>query len=188
MSAMNQGVLAPRIHPVTLRTLHWLTALLLAGPYAAIWAVPSVAEATADTLAMLHRSCGITVLGLTLLRLLRRAVTPPLTPPPDIGPAQQWAARANVAALYALLLLQPALGIAGTMLSGEPATVFGPFLLPRLLPLAPHAAERLFTLHGWVAMALLALVALHVAAALHHHFIRRDGVLAAMFPFVRTLR
>jgi cytochrome b561 len=43
-------------------------------------------------------------------------------------------------------------------------------------------AHRLFELHGWIALALLGLIGLHAAAALHHHFVRKDSVLAGMLP------
>ena len=171
-----------------IRALHWLTAALLAGPYAAVLALGHASEAGANTLVMLHRSFGLSVLVVTVIRLGWRMVSriPPL--PADLAPVQRWAARGSVVALYGLMMLQPALGLIGTMLSGKPMTVFGAIPLPMLLSTNELLAERVFEAHGLVALTLLALVGLHVSAALYHHFIRRDEVLRGMLPWSQRRR
>ncbi len=167
-----------------MRTMHWATAALLFGPFLAAWAIGYASDADADWIAMLHRSCGITILVTTLVRLAWRqwTVVPPL--PADLSGVQRLAAKASVVALYVLLATQPLLGLSGSMLQGDPARVFGRLLLPMLLPINKPLAEQLFRVHGWTAMLLLAFIGAHVAAALHHHFIRRDSVLAGMLPTV----
>ena len=86
-----------------------------------------------------------------------------------------------------MLIVQPLLGMLGTMLHGDRATVFGSLLLPKVLPVNQPLARAVFVLHGWTGMALLGLIGLHVLAALHHHFVRRDTVLVSMLPAVRNL-
>ena len=175
-------------YPASMRALHWLTAALLLGPYVAIWLIDHVGEATAGVLAMLHRSFGLTVLLLTIARLAwrLRSSVPPL--PADIPTAQRLGAKTSVAALYGLLLLQPSLGIVGSLLAGDRVTVLGSILLPPWLGKNTPLSKRIFQLHGWIALALLALVGLHLSAALYHPFIRRDEVLAGMLPAARRFR
>lgn len=167
----------------TMRALHWYTAALLLGPYLTILAIDHVAgEADAVWLAMLHRSFGLVILAVTVARLAvrQRSAVPAL--PPGIPAAQRLAAKLTVAGLYALLIVQPLLGLLGTMLHGDRATVFGPLLLPLVLPVNRSLGRALFLLHGWAGLALLGLVALHALAALHHHVVRRDTVLVGMLP------
>ena len=171
-----------------IRSLHWLTAALLAGPYAAVWALGHASDPGANTLAMLHRSFGLSVLVVTVVRLGWRLASrvPPL--PADVPAVQRLMARASVVALYGLMMLQPALGLIGTMLSGKRATVFGAVPLPMWFGTDGPLSERVFQAHGWVALTLLALVGLHVSAALYHHFVRQDAVLHGMLPWAQVRR
>ncbi len=94
---------------------------------------------------------------------------------------QRQIAAANHVGLYMLLLVVPMLGWLGV--SRFPALqVFGLVSLPALAAPDHAASEAAFTLHRLSAFLLVALIALHVAAALHHHFIRRDDVLRRMLP------
>jgi cytochrome b561 len=131
---------------------------------------------------MLHRSLGFGVLALTVLRLAWRQGTavPPL--PAGVPAPQRLAARAVTVAFYALLGLQPLLGLAASLLHGDQVVLFGRVAVPAVLPVDKALAYRIFAVHGWAALALLALIGLHMAAALHHHVIRRDQVLAGMLP------
>lgn len=172
-----------------MRAMHWATPTLLLGSYAAILAARTAATgAEAAWLAMLHRSFGVTILVLTLVRLAWRQRTrvPPL--PGDLPTAQRLAARASVVVLYATLILQPLLGLGGSMLHGDRITVFGGVVLPNVLPTVRPLARLAFQAHGWIALLLPALAAAHASAALHHHFVRRNGVLARMLPGMRRTR
>jgi cytochrome b561 len=111
---------------------------------------------------------------------------PPL--PADLPGVQRLAARASAVALYLLLILQPMLGLVGSMLHGDRIVVFGGILVPNLLGVSRPLARQVFQAHGVVASSLLALVCLHVAAALYHHFIRRDEVLSGMIPGLQAMR
>ena len=83
--------------------------------------------------------------------------------------------------LYILLLVVPLLGWAG--ISAYPALdVFGLFNLPSILPADQALANRILGVHGLLAQILGLLAAVHIAAALYHRFIRRDGVLRRMWP------
>jgi cytochrome b561 len=137
----------------------------------------------------LHKSIGVTVLLLTLIRIFRRMVRRP--PPLAAGmPARERrAASAAHGLLYLLLVGLPLTGWAVVSLSPFkiPTVLYGFVVWPHL-PIAslfadPKAAEGVLkTVHAYGAWFLTALLALHVAAALRHHFILRDGVLDRMLP------
>ena len=168
-----------------MRAMHWTTVALLLGAYCAVWAIGAAATgAEAAWLTMLHRSFGVATLTLTLLRLVWRqcTVVPPL--PADLPLLQRLAARANVAALYGSLVSQPLLGLAGSMMHGDRVSVLG-VVLPDVLPVARPLARAIFQVHGWIALLLLAAIGVHAAAALFHHFVRRDEVLSGMLPRMR---
>src|ERR1700756_4547346 len=113
-----------------------------------------------------------------------RTARPPYLPA-DVPAPQRLAAKATVVALYMLLAVQPLLGLAASMLQGDHILVFSRILVPSFLPINRPLARLIFTMHGWAALLLLALIGVHVAAALYHHFIRRDDVLSGMLPELR---
>lgn len=136
-----------------------------------------------------HKSLGITVLGLTMLRLLWRAFHRPPPHPATMPVHERRAAGAAHALLYLL--------IAGLPLTGWMAVSLSPFNIPTVLygivpwphiPLAslladPAVAEGLLKLiHAYGAWVLTALLILHVGAALRHHLVLGDEVLRRMLP------
>ena len=84
--------------------------------------------------------------------------------------------------MYVLFFAVPLMGWAYSSAAGFPIVVFGLVPLPDLVPASKELAETLKPLHGLLAWALAGLVGLHVAAALKHHFIDKDGLLARMLP------
>ena len=167
----------------TAKAVHWTTLLLIAGVYMAVWAshVVGTKEQSA-LLVQLHRSMGLTILALTLFRLAWRwnARIPPL--PAELPPFQKFAARATEYIFYALLLLQPALGLLNTNAQGRRVDFYFLGELPPVIGPDKVLAKQAMAAHEFVAYLLVALVALHAAAALFHHFVRRDNVLKAMLP------
>jgi cytochrome b561 len=104
--------------------------------------------------------------------------SPPL--PDDMPASQRIAAKASHWVLYALMAAMPLIGWAMLSAAGYPITLYGPLHLP---PIAPHNNElfaALRALHSGLAFALFATVLLHLAAALFHGLIRRDGVVSSM--------
>ncbi len=163
--------------------VHWITFLLLTATFAAAWLIRYAdTREQVNGLVQLHRSLGLTTLCVTACRLMWRFVAriPPL--PQDLARLQRLAARTNGYALYALLLLQPSLGFLHSNAAGKPVVVYFLGTIPPLLAPDRDLARLLFMAHGFVAQLLLGLIALHVAAALFHHFVRRDDVLVAMVP------
>ena len=166
-----------------MQIMHWVTVALLFGAYLLAWAAGNAETGVeAAWLVMLHRSFGLTILALTAIRFAwrQRSRVPPL--PADVPAIQQLAARASAMGLYVLLALQPLLGLTASMLHGDRILVFGGIVAPSFLPADPAFAHQVFEMHGWTALLLLALIGVHSGAALYHHLIRRDEVLAGMLP------
>lgn len=127
-----------------------------------------------------HKWAGIVILALSAVRLLWRLSHPP--PPPLPAPRwQQSAAALTHGALYALFFAVPLSGWAYSSAAGFPVVLFGWWPLPDWVPVDRPLADGLKELHGALALALAGLVALHVAAALKHHWIDRDRLLDRMF-------
>ncbi len=131
----------------------------------------------------IHKAVGITVLVLTIGRVAWRLAHRPPPLPATVPGWQRGLAHATHWSLYALLLAMPLTGWA--MASGgavrRPLTWFGLFDIP-YLPVSPPTASAAQDGHAVLGYMMLALVALHVAGALHHHFVVRDRVLARMVP------
>lgn len=160
------------------RSLHWLSALLILGLMAAGFVAANTADPAAKAAILrLHVPIGLLVLALTLGRLAwwrfadRR--------PAAVAGLPAWQRRAGGAVhalLYVAVLGLAASGIALMVLSGAGAILFGGASgpLPDLWQFAPRRG------HAVLAVLLAVLLLLHVGAALHHHFVRRDGTMARM--------
>ena len=168
-------------YTVTARTLHWVTAslVLLNLPLGLViannWGGP-----LQDQLYNLHRSIGALIIPIILTRAIYRWSHPPLPLPDAIAPLQRLAAAGTHWALYALLLAQPLIGWIATSAYPAPIPVFGLFELPPLWGANRALSDRLFSLHAACGIAIAGIVVLHVAAACHHHFVRKDRVLLRM--------
>lgn len=160
--------------------LHWTIAALLAFQIAVGWALEDLG-ARGFALYQLHKSVGITILALTLLRIAVRYWKP--RPPKLEGGWQGALANAVHVGLYAFMLGAPLTGwaLVSTAKVKVPTLLFGVLPLPHLpLPAAAHeVAENGHGLLAWIGIALLAL---HVAGALRHHLLMRDGLLWRMVP------
>ncbi|MBT1121490.1 cytochrome b [Stutzerimonas nitrititolerans] len=163
--------------------LHWLMLLLIAAVYACIELkgnFPKGSE-TRELLKHWHFMLGLAVFALVWLRLLARLIGP--TPPSDAN-APRWEripARLMHLALYALMIGLPLLGWALLSAAGKPTPFFG-LELPPLLPADRALAGQLKTVHELLGQAGYWLIGLHAAAALYHHYLRRDDVLQRMLP------
>jgi cytochrome b561 len=171
---------APR-YTLTAIGLHWLLALLILGTIGLGLVMTDLPlSPTRLRLYNQHKWAGATVLALTLLRLGWRLGHRP--PPLQLAGWQRRAAPATHALLYGLALAVPLVGWAYSSAAGFPLVWFGVLPLPDWVPVDRELAAVLKLAHRALAYALAALVALHVAAALHHQFILRDGLLRRMWP------
>lgn len=159
---------------------HWVIALLVILNLAIGLLHESLLEGVKSAMP-LHKSIGLTVIVLTLARIAWRLTHRPPRHSPPLPPLERRAAGATHFLLYALMLALPLTGWA--MMSGSPRPLawFGLFDVP-LLPVGKAASGAAHDAHGLLGWLMLALVALHIAAALRHHYLLRDGVLARMLP------
>ena len=166
--------------------LHWLVALLI------LAALPLGLTMTEMPLSpqklkfyAWHKWLGVTVFGLVVLRLAWRASHPPPPLPESVPAWQRSAAHALHWALYALMLVIPLAGWLMSSAKGFQTVYLGVLPIPDLLAKNEALGERLAEVHAWLAYALIALLVVHVAAALKHHFVDRDDVLRRMLPWIK---
>ena len=163
------------------RALHWTTAVLLLllfglGVSMTRW-VPDEQKIRVYSW---HEWVGITVFGLTALRLMWRLMQRP--PPIDVPAWEKIAAGLVYVAIYLILVAQPIVGWLMSTAFGFPVVYLGLIPLPAPVAEDREIAARLQGLHETLAIALALLVALHVAGVLYHHLVRRDAVLSRMLP------
>lgn len=172
---------APRYAGVMI-ALHWLIALGIIGLLALglyMVGLPKGLPLKA-TLLNLHKSVGLTVFLLVLLRIMARAAfnRPPL---PPMRPWQRAAARTTQGLLYVAMVAMPVCGYLGSSFNRY-GTRFWGIPLPKWGWDDAGLRELFFGLHQAIGYALIALIALHVAGALKHQLIDRDNLLARMLP------
>ena len=170
-------------YPPAARGLHWLTvalvvAMLVLGTWIAAFEPKNAAFK--QLLYDIHESTGVAIFVIVLLRLLRRMANPPAPLPSRVPRVVRFAAHANHALLYTLLLVQPVLGFLDTNAWGFPVTWVGLVRLPSPIGHDEKVAPLLSTLHWYGALLLVALIAAHVLGAAYHGLIRRDGVVRRM--------
>ena len=171
--------------------LHWLVAMAIVVNVCLIWSVDYVGEARERSVIDLHKSIGITVLGLALLRMLWRYAHRPPPLPAGYARWEQIGAHAAHLCLYALMLAMPLSGwlhdSAWKDAATHPMSLYNLVPWPRIgwvMQLPPASREQLHDLfgniHSWLATALYVLVALHIAGSLKHQFIDRQPELERM--------
>jgi cytochrome b561 len=167
----------------TIRFLHWLTLFLIVAIFVLAFSIDlASSRQQAVALTQLHRSFGVTVWVVVLGRLVWRQFSRFPNWPADMPQAMRFAAQWSEYALYALLLVQPILGLLYTNARGDRVDLFFLGQLPALIGTDRPLAKQLLDVHETVGLLLLGLIALHAAAALYHHFWRRDDTLDAMLP------
>jgi cytochrome b561 len=164
------------------RLLHWLMAICILAMLFIGVGMESTIRPTYLTLVSIHKPLGIAILVLALIRLAvrLRSGAPPL--PPDLPGLMKLGAYLSHYALYALMIGMPLIGWAMLSAASYPVVMFGSLHLPPILRPSDSLHRLLWDAHFGLAFAFFALVLLHVAAALFHALVRRDGVFDAMAP------
>lgn len=164
--------------------LHWLTVALVLGLCLVGFLMQELPTGPFKIQVFaLHKSIGLTVLGLTALRLLWRLFAGVPAPVPGMPRWQRLAASASHGALYAILLVMPFSGWLYNSASGYPLQWFGVFSLPRLYVRDAGVKHFAHEMHEWLFIALATVVTVHALAALKHHYLDRDRTLVRMFPW-----
>lgn len=169
--------------PALLIALHWATLVAILLVVGLVFYRETVDDkAQRILLIALHKSFGLSVALLAVARLLVRLFRRPLPPAADMSPLSRFAAEAAHVGLYVLLLALPLIGWGLSSAHGKPVSFFGLVSLPSLVEPDEDLGDTFAEYHEAGAWLLLGLVGVHAAAALFHHFVRRDRVLRAMLP------
>jgi cytochrome b561 len=173
----------PHYDPL-LRWIHWITtalfiAAMLIGLYCG-WQPPGTSPRR--ELLELHKSLGMTLFGLAILRLIVRAATTAPPEPKSFGPLVRLASKLNHSALYAVLLAMPITGYLFSSAGGYSLKYFWTFSWPRLFAGDHEVARTGELLHDSLAYLVYAVVTLHIAATLWHALVKKDKTLARMWP------
>lgn len=170
-------------YPATSKWLHWLVAVCVLATAPVAIAMTRVDKGpTQDMLYNFHKSLGVLILVLMILRLINRLAAGAPIADPGIEPWQKTVSSVVHGSLYALLLAMPVVGYIANSAFGAATPLFGLFELPAVVGKDEALAAQLFTIHRWVGWVVVALVLTHVSAALYHYIIRRDNVLQRMLP------
>jgi cytochrome b561 len=177
---------APQAYNAGSRHFHWVTAGFVAvmvpvGVIMSERGERNIWDGTTNALYSSHKLAGFTLLFILVARLAWRLIKGAPPDEPTLEPWQRTLSHIVHGGLYVVLFSMAITGWLGVSLF--PALdIFGLFSLPALTSPDEAAAKRVLGLHSLLGYALLGLIAMHVGAALFHHFIRKDGVLRRMLP------
>jgi cytochrome b561 len=169
--------------------LHWATVVLILGMFAS--AFPKGFGADHDqaaTLLYVHRSLGIAIWIVAICRLgwrLSFGFLPPF--PETMSKVQQRLAKASEYGLYAILLIQPLTGLAHSLTRGLPFPILA-WEVPSVMSKDKMLTDLFHEIHEVSAWVLLALIGLHILAALFHRLVLKDEVLQSMLPWTPSPR
>ena len=182
-----------RVRPMTIihrfnplqRTLHWVMAVcILTMLFIGVGMASTVAPEYL-TLVNIHKPLGIAILILALIRLVVRLRYGAPALPADLPEPMKLAAYLSHYALYALMIAMPLIGWAMLSTAKYPVVLWPGIWLPPILPLNPGLHTLLWNAHFYLAFLFFALILMHLAAALFHALIRRDGVFDSMGPLLK---
>ena len=167
--------------------LHWAIATLIFGAFALGWTMTRIPGITPDKLRFYswHKWIGVTVLALTVLRVLWRIMHRPPPLPHSMGIWQRYAAHAGHVMLYMLMIAIPVSGYLYSSASNIPVVYLGLVRLPPMIDPDPVLKLWFRTIHIALDYGLLVLVIGHVTVAVKHHWLDRDGLLYRMLPFLK---
>jgi cytochrome b561 len=166
--------------------LHWIAAILIIGNLCfGLWMVGLPLSPQKLKYLSWHKWVGITVLILSAARILWRVTHPAPALPGTMKPWERRLANASHALLYVLFFAAPITGWLFSSAAGIQTVYLGFLPIPDLLSKNKELADILKVIHRWINYTMAAVIVLHAAAALKHHFVDRDEVLVRMIPFLR---
>ena len=174
-------------YSLTAIVLHWVLGWAIVGRFGVgLYMTDLPFSPTRLKLYNWHKWAGITLLALAVVRLLWRMTHRPPPLPSAIADAmpawQRWAHHGTHHALYALFFVVPLIGWAYSSAAGFPIVVFGVLPLPDFVPVDKALSELIKPFHEISAFALVGLAGLHIAAAIKHQWIDKDGLIGRMLP------
>ena len=170
-------------YPGTSKFLHWLVAISVLTTIPVAYFMNRVAEGPLqNNLYNFHKSLGVLIFVLMILRVINRLAVGAPAPDPTLKRWERALSSAVHGLLYLLLLVMPILGYVANSAYGAATPFFGLFNIPPIVGNNEALAEGLFTAHRRMGWLVAILAAMHIAAALQHFVLRRDGVLQRMLP------
>jgi cytochrome b561 len=178
---------SPTRYTAVAQVFHWLIAALIVTQFTLAYMADDL-PIGAHKLALLarHKSFGMTVLMLAILRLLWRLTHRPPELPDHMTPLERKLARATHIAFYVLLFAMPLTGWTMSSAKNYSVSWFGLFTWPNLIGKNETAFDVLRATHDTMSFILLSIAVLHILAALKHHFWNKDNVLLRMLPLVKS--
>ncbi len=178
---------APVRYTTVAQLLHWLIAALIVTQFALAWTADDLPLGM-HKLALLarHKSFGMTILILAIVRLAWRLAHPPPALPAGMTGVERVLARVTHVAFYVLLFAMPITGWLMSSAKNYSVSWFGLFTWPDLISQNEAAFDFLKATHDYLSNALFAVAIMHVLAALKHHFWNKDDVLLRMLPFTKS--
>lgn len=166
------------------RWLHWIMAalVLLMIPAGLIMVQKGLSRPVQDALFLFHKNIGVILFVLLIIRLIYRLRNQPPDLPNTLPAWQRQAARLSHLALYLLLIVMPVSGYVRVRADRFPIEGLDALGIGTLLPKSETLANAASAVHQAAAFGLIALIALHIAAALQHALLRRDGGWSRMWP------
>jgi cytochrome b561 len=170
------------------RILHWALAVAIIAmlPVGGIMVTEGLDRSTQNFLFIAHKNTGVVILLLMVVRLAYRVIYPPAPLPGTLPTWQRRAAGASHIALYVMVFFMAITGYVRVTMGGFPIEGLGALGLHPLLPRNEAVAEIAKSLHFYGRFVLIAVLAVHIGAALHHVLILRDGVFGRIWPFWRA--
>ncbi len=176
----------PTRYSAVAQGFHWLIAALIVVQFTLAWSADDL-PVGARKLALLarHKSFGMTILMLAVLRMLWRLFNRPPELPASMTTIEKRLARATHVLLYALLFVMPLTGWLMSSAKNYSVSWFDQFTWPNLIAPNEQAFNLLKATHDTLSWLLFAVALLHILAALKHHFWNKDDVLRRMLPFAK---
>ena len=169
------------------QALHWLVAALAVAVVLLGWTIEGLPRNTPqrDLLMMVHSSVGLGILAAMIFRAGWRWRHPPPPLPPSLGRLDAGLARCTHLMLYLIFILMPLAGYLNAAAAGHPVDFFGVLSIPPLLSENGRLSQVAIAIHLVGQYPLYLFVTLHVAGALFHGAVKRDGVVRRMLPMPR---
>ena len=180
---MNDEMVSGTKYAAGTRLLHWVSAIMIVAmiPIGVIMQQEGMQRSTQDLLFIMHKNGGVIVFALVILRLMWRAASPSPPLPAHLPDWQVKAASGVQWGLYAMLLVMAISGYVRVRAGGFPVEMLDAINAPALVPRSDALAETAQTIHSNARFVLVALILVHVGAALRHA-VSRDGIFGRIWP------